>query len=87
MSEQSICRRERRTLAAARAPRADDPDRFRIATSPECVRDHEHVARKTGQGTLAGSHVVANDIGGIVATHDVSGFRDGSSKNCITIAA
>ncbi len=44
MSEKSICRRVRRTLAAAGPPRADDPDRFRIATSPERVRDHEHVS-------------------------------------------
>jgi len=36
---------------------------------------------------LADSHVVANGIGGIVAMHDVSGFRVGSSKNCMTIAA
>jgi hypothetical protein len=49
MSEKSICRRVRRTLTAARAPRADDPDRFSIATSPECVRDHEHVS--TGGST------------------------------------
>src|SRR5688500_10271726 len=49
MSEKSICRRVRRTLTAARAPRADDPDRFGIATSPECVRDHEHVS--TGGST------------------------------------
>jgi hypothetical protein len=38
-------------------------------------------------GTLADSHIVANGIGGIVATHDVSGFRVGSSRNCMTIAA
>ena len=44
MSEKSICRRVRRPLAAARSPRADDPDRFGIATSPECVRDHEHAS-------------------------------------------
>ena len=44
MSEKSIRRRVRRTLTAACPPRADDPDRFRIATSPECVRDHEHAA-------------------------------------------
>jgi hypothetical protein len=36
---------------------------------------------------LLGSHVVANDIGWIVATHDVSGFSVGSSKNFMTIAA
>ena len=30
---------------------------------------------------MLGSHVVANDIGWIVATHDVSGFSVGSSKN------
>jgi hypothetical protein len=36
---------------------------------------------------LLGSHVVANDIGGIVATHDVSGISVGSSKNFMTIAA
>ena len=44
ISEKSIFRRVRRTLAAARPPRADDPDRFRIAPSPERVRDHEHVS-------------------------------------------
>ena len=44
MSEKSIGRRVRRPLAAARSPRADDPDRFGIATSPECVRDHEHAS-------------------------------------------
>jgi hypothetical protein len=44
MSEKSICRRVRRPLAAARPPRADDPDRFGIATFPECVRDHEHAS-------------------------------------------
>ena len=44
MSEKSIRRRVRRTLTAACPPRADDPDRFRIATSPECVRDHEYVS-------------------------------------------
>ena len=46
MSEKSICRRVRRTLTAARPPRADDPDRFGIATSPECVRDHEHASAR-----------------------------------------
>ena len=35
MSEKSSFRRVRRTFAAAGTPRADDPDRFRIATSPE----------------------------------------------------
>jgi hypothetical protein len=44
MSEKSIFRFVRRPLAATRPPRADDPDRFRIATSPERVRDHEHVS-------------------------------------------
>ena len=39
MSEKSIGRRVRCPLAAARPARADDPDRFGIATSPECVRD------------------------------------------------
>jgi hypothetical protein len=42
MSEKSIWRRVGRALPTARPPRADDPDRFRIATSPECVRNHEH---------------------------------------------
>lgn len=40
MSEKSILRRVRCTLAAR--PPSDDPDRFRIATSPECVCHHEH---------------------------------------------
>jgi len=46
MSEKSIGRRVRRALAAARPPRADDPDRFGIATSPKCVRDHEHMSAR-----------------------------------------
>ena len=37
MSEQAILRAVRRTSAAARPPRADDTDRFSIATSPEQV--------------------------------------------------
>jgi hypothetical protein len=37
-------------------------------------------------GAFAGSHVVTNGVGAIVATHDVSGRRVGSSKNCVTIA-
>jgi hypothetical protein len=32
-------------------------------------------------------HVVTNRIGASVATHDVSGGRVGSWKNCVTIAA
>jgi hypothetical protein len=44
MSEKPICCRVRRPLAAARPARADDPDRFGIATSPERVRDHQHAS-------------------------------------------
>jgi hypothetical protein len=44
MSAKSILRRVRRTLAAARTPRADDPDRFRIALLLNVVRDHEYVS-------------------------------------------
>jgi hypothetical protein len=46
MSEKSILRRVRRTFSPACATRADDPDRFGIATSPECVRDHKHAAAR-----------------------------------------
>jgi hypothetical protein len=35
---------------------------------------------------FAGSHVVTNGVGAIVAMHDVSGRRVGSSKNSVTIA-
>jgi hypothetical protein len=44
MSEKSIFRRVRRAFAAARPPRADKSDRFGIATSPERVRNHEHLS-------------------------------------------
>ena len=44
MSEKSIFRAVRRSLAATRAPRADEPDRFRIATSPQRVGHHRHAA-------------------------------------------
>jgi len=54
---------------------------FRIGVRPSATM------RGAAHGTLADSHVVANDIGGIVAMHDVSGLRVGSSKNCMTIAA
>jgi hypothetical protein len=36
-------------------------------------------------GILAGSHAITNCIGAIVAMHDVSGWRVGSSRNCVTI--
>ena len=49
MSEKSMSRRVRRALAAAGPPCADDPDRFRIALFPQCVRDHEHVSVRIGQ--------------------------------------
>ena len=39
------------------------------------------------QGPLAGSQAVLKAIGGIIATHDVSGCRDGSAKNCVTMEA
>jgi hypothetical protein len=42
ISEKSILRVVRRALATARPPRTDETDRFRIATSPQRVGDHEH---------------------------------------------
>ena len=42
MSEKSIFRAVRRAFAATRPPRADEPDRFGIASSPQGVGDDEH---------------------------------------------
>jgi hypothetical protein len=50
------------------------------------IRVHEDSSLEH-HGTFAGAQLVANDIGGIVATHDVSGLRIGSARNCATIAA
>jgi hypothetical protein len=45
MSRKSILRVVRRTLAPARASRADETDSFAIVTpSPERLRDHQHSA-------------------------------------------
>src|SRR5713101_9826179 len=42
ISEKSIFRTVRRAFATTRPPRADEPDRFRIASSPQGVGDYEH---------------------------------------------
>jgi hypothetical protein len=42
MSLKPILRAVRRTLTPARAPRADEADRFDIGSSPDRVGHHEH---------------------------------------------
>ena len=63
MSEKSICRRVRRTLAAARPPRADDPDCFRIAPEDESAITASDVMQKLDNGYVLGGFVEGELVG------------------------
>ena len=53
-SEKSIVRFVRRTLAPARAARADKADRFRIPASPDGIRNYQHtLVRGSAEPTKA----------------------------------